>query len=67
MEYVGDSPVLYVAIGTNGTVNYWQWATVNQRTSEPLPKTEAIDQFWRIVDLAMVTSKSRVTPQLLMA
>ena len=62
---VGDHPVLYVAIGTNGTVHYWQWATLDRRTSEPLPKEEALSSLWKIIDLAMITSKSRVVPELL--
>ena len=59
LESVGDHPVLYVAIGTNYTVNYWQWATLDRQTSEPLPKTVAIDHLWRIIDVAMTTSKKQ--------
>ena len=64
---VGALPVLYVAIGTNGTVNYWQWATLDGRTSKPLPKEKALSSLWKVIDLALITSKSRVVPKLLSA
>lgn len=62
---VGAHPVLYVAIGTNGTHNYWQWATVDRLTSEPLPRKQALADFWRLTELAMITSKSRIVPRLM--
>ena len=67
MSATGSEPVLYVAIGTNGTHNYWQWATLDRVTSEPLPKKEAIAGLMKIIDLTMVTSKSSVIPKLLNA
>jgi len=66
-SYVGNGPVLHVAIGTNGTHNYWQWATLDRVTSEPLPKKEAIAGLMKIIDLTMITSKSSVIPKLLNA
>lgn len=62
---VKDHPVLYAAIGVNGTVDYWQWTTLDARTSEPLPKAEAIEQLWSLIEMALLTSKSRVKPKLL--
>ena len=59
------SPVLYVAIGVNGTVDYWQWTTLDRLTSEPLPKDEAIEQLRSLIEMAMLTSKSQVKSKLL--
>ena len=67
MSSAGSDPVLYVAIGTNGTHNYWQWATLDRVTSEPLPKKEAIGGLMKIIDLTMITSRSSVVPKLLNA
>lgn len=67
LESIGENPVLYVAIGTNCTVNYWQWATLDPSSSKPLPRAEALDRLWRFIDLAMITSKSKVRPKLLSA
>lgn len=66
-SYVGSHPVLHVAIGTNGTHNYWQWATLDRVTSEPLPKEQAMAGLMKIIDLTMITSKSIVIPKLLNA
>ena len=64
---IGSDPVLYVSIGTNGTHNYWQWATLDRVTSEPLPKVEAITGLLKIIELTMITSMSSVIPKLLNA
>ena len=66
-SYAGNHPVLHVAIGTNGTHNYWQWATLDRETSEPLPKEEAIAGLRKIIELTMITSRSSVVPKLLSA
>lgn len=63
----GDSeghPVLYMAIGTNGTIHYWQTSTVDRETGQPLPKEEAFDRLLTIMDLAAFVSKSKVRPVL---
>ena len=66
-SYVGSHPVLHVAIGTNGTHNYWQWATLDRVTSSPMPKEAALAGLMKIIDLTMITSKSGVVPKLLNA
>ncbi len=59
-----DQPVLYVAIGANGTARYWQWASLDQQTGEPLPREEATRRMWQLIGLAMITAKSRFEPEL---
>ena len=53
-----DGTVLFAAIGRNGTVNYWQWASIDRETSKPIPKKEALRQFWHLLELTALTSKS---------
>ena len=60
----GDRPVLYVAIGHNCTIHYWQWASVDQETKEPLPLEGALDEMWLITDLAIRRTRSEVVPEL---
>ncbi len=57
-------PVLYMAIGANGTFHYWQYATVDGDTRRPFPKDEAFSQLLTIMDLAEVVSRSKVKPAL---
>ena len=61
----GEHPVLYVAIGINGTPDYWQWASVDVYTGEPMPKEEALARMRDLIDLASITSKSRIKSKLL--
>ena len=57
-------PVLYVAVGENCTANYWQWATVDQETLDPLPREAALRSLWRFFDLARKTARRVVLPEL---
>ena len=53
-----DGMVLFAAVGRNGTVNYWQWASIDREISKPIPKKEALNQFWHLLELTALTSKS---------
>ena len=61
---VAGRPVLYVAIGINGTAHYWQWATLDQDTHQPLPRATALQNLRRFITLAMITSESEVVGEL---
>ena len=63
LERRGEHPVLYVAIGTNGAPDYWQWASVDMEAGEPLPKEEALARMRDIIELASITSKSSIKSQ----
>lgn len=62
---VDGHPVLYVAIGINGTPRYWQWATLDQKTHQPLPKAKALHNLWRLINLVLITSESQVVGELI--
>lgn len=49
----------------NGTPDYWQWASVDVYTGEPMPKEEALARMRDLIDLASITSKSRIKSKLL--
>ena len=57
-------PVLYVAIGTNGTPRYWQWATLDQSTRQPLPKGKAMESLRRFVQSVLTVCESAVAGEL---
>lgn len=57
-------PVLYVTVGHNCTVHYWQWASVNHRTRDPLPRQEAFNETWLFIEDAVRRTRSEVVPQL---
>lgn len=58
-------PVLYMAVGVNGTLHYWQTATVDQESRRPKPRAEAIRHVWQILDLVEVISRSEASPRLI--
>lgn len=60
-----EHPVLYAAIGINGSPDYWQWASVDRDTGEPMPKEKALARLRDIIELATVTSKSGIKSRLL--
>lgn len=62
---VGGHPVLYTAVGVNGTVHYWQVASIDYPARRPLPKTEALDRLWEILEVLAVVSRSDVRPALI--
>lgn len=62
---VDGFPVLYMAVGVNGTLHYWQTATVDQESRRPLPRTEALRHVWQVLDLVEVISRSEVNPRLI--
>lgn len=53
-------PVLYLAIGINGSPDYWQWASINRETREPMPKEQALAAMREVMELASVTAKSKI-------
>lgn len=57
-------PVLYMAIGTNGTIHYWQTSTMDRETRRPLPKEEAFSRLLTIMELAAFVSMSKIRPAL---
>ena len=57
-------PVLYVAIGTNGTPRYWQWATLDQKTRRPLPREKAMESLRKFVRSVLTVSESTVAGEL---
>ena len=61
---VDGQPVLYAAVGTNGTPRYWQWATLDQNSHQPLPQTEALRNLRRFLDLTLITSESEILGEL---
>ena len=61
---VDSQLVLYVAVGTNGTPRYWQWATLDQRSRRPIPQVEALARLRRFLDLVMMVSESEVQGEL---
>ena len=60
-----EHPVLYAAIGINGSPDYWQWASVDRDTGEPMPKEKALARMRDVIELASITSQSRIKSQLL--
>ena len=56
-------PVLYAAIGVNGTSRFWQWATLDD-AGHPLPRTQAVEQLWKVMYLARLASISKVEHKL---
>lgn len=57
------APVLYAAIGVNGTARYWQWATLDE-AGRPLPRRRALERLWKVIELAQISSKSEVEHKL---
>ena len=57
------APVLYAAIGVNGTARYWQWATLDE-AGRPLPRMQAVERLWKVIELAQISSKSKVEHKL---
>lgn len=58
-------PVLYLAIGINGTPDYWQWASLDRETREPMPKEKALAAMREVMELASLTAKSKIKSGLL--
>ena len=61
---VGGHPVLYMAIGKNGTVQYVQTASLDRESGRPLPRAEAIRNLRQVIDVVSITSLSQVRPKL---
>ena len=57
-------PILYVAIGTNGTPRHWQWATLDQRTRQPLPREKVMESLRRFVRSVLTVCESAVVGEL---
>ena len=54
---IDGHPVLYMAIGTNGTFHYWQTATIDPHTRLPLAKEQALGDLLMVMRLASIVSK----------
>ena len=60
----GCRPVIYLAVGRNGTAHYWQWASVDLKTNEPLPREAALTEMWLIINMSVQQTLSEVVPEL---
>ena len=58
-------PVLHMAVGVNGTLHYWQTATVDQESRRPLPRAEALRHVWQVLDIVEVVCRSEASPRLI--
>ena len=61
---VGGLPVLYASIGVNGTLHYWQTASLDPDSRRPLSRSEALDHLWQVLDLVLIISRSEVRPEM---
>jgi len=62
---INGHPVLYMAVGTNGTFHYWQTATIDPQTRQPIPKDQALGDLFMVMRLAAIVSQFDASPKLI--